>query len=505
LKILLLFISFFFIFQLQGHVSTGIPVVDQKVKLQSLMKAGSCAQHNQLTFTHPLQYVDCKSHRTYPVTTPTDQIRIIVVPYGQDEEAQCLMAATYRILQGQVFDKIIVICSADLALFHGVALPCMIDENSLTQGLSIQDDVVEKLSGHRLFHYYQQPFNNNFSMQLQFVFLDFYLKNSVEVVPLMIGQLSRDDACEVAVLLASCCTPQTLIVVSADIACHQHCFHDCPLDQSKICKVYDQDACRIQAIQSRSLEQHVDLFDDGYNSSIFTVLFELLQLSHFQKLESDFVGYSTSSCNHAKNMEAVQSYGAFIFQSSQSDYKNHIGSYEQLQLLKYARAGLHSLFEVPVCRLPCMISYEMSQPHGVFASLYTMSDHGIVLRGCMGKVQSKIPLHDMMYQMTKQAACNDIRFYPLQQKDLGNTIISLSVITNFTSIQQCSEIHESDGVMLQYDDKEAVALPTKAPVSNWDHEAVLIHLSNQMGSHAFLWKKPRAKIFTFHSVVFQEE
>lgn len=506
MKILLLFLSFFFMSQLQADEAA---VADESALIveqsEDLIPVGPCTQHNQLAFTHPLQYLDCKSHRMYPMAPAKDQIRIVIVPYSQDEPAQHLIAATYRVFQEQSFDKIIVLCSAQSIDFHGVALPCMINDSFLSQKISIDEDLIKKMSESRLFNYYQVPFYNNSDLHQQFVFLDFYVKNNVVLVPLMIGQISRSDAFEIAMTVANCCTDQTLIVVSADIAYHQNCVHDCPFDLSIMCKVYDQDSCKIQAIQSGSLEQQVAVFNDESVSSVFAVLFELLQLSQFKDVESDFVGYATSSCDITTNMEDIATYGAFIFQQSKSGHRNHIGFYEQFQLLQHARLSLQSLFEAPPCRLPCMISYEMSQPHGIFVSLYGMTDHGITLRGCMGKVQSKISLHDMMYQMTQQAACKDVRFYPIRQKELSTTIISLSVIIDFKKVDQCDEIQELDGVMLQYDDKEAVSLPSKITVPDWDYQQTLMHLSDQMGSYSFVWKKPRAKVFTFHSIVFQEE
>ena len=339
--------------------------------------------------------------------------------------------------------------------------------------------------------------------------------SKVSVVPLIIGKISKNDASEIAEMLSSYCDSETLIVLSADIFHYQNCSYDCPLDKTKACRVFDQDCCKVQAIQSGALQQQVDLFDGGDTSSVFALLFELLKLSNFDNLESDFVGYATScfdplvidkSLFREKSMESVESYAAFIFQHSNFGYKNHIGPYEQKQLLQYARIGLDGVFEAPAQRLPFMVSYEMLQPHGVFSSLYIMSDHGTILRGCMGNVRSKLPLYNMAYQMTKQAACKDLRFYPLRQKELGNTIVSLSIVTDLKNIgRQHSIIKESDGLMLEYDDRVAVSLPSQVGVHDWSYQSALMNLSKQVSSRNSLWKKPRAKIFTFQSLVFQEE
>ena len=479
----LLFLPLFFIFSLQAYF---------------------CPLHNHFAFTNGLQTIDCKSHRMYPVAKPSGQVSMILVPAGDDEQAQYLIAATYRVLQEQSFDKIIVLCPSQV-LFHGVALPYMISEDSYLENISIDTDVVEKLSQYRLFHYYQVPFCDNNPLQQQCQFLDFYGKKNIALVPLIVGNLSQDDAFDVAVIIASCCTDHTLIVLSADIAHRIHQMNSFPLDQSKICAIYDQDAKRIQALQSGSFAQQVSLFDDNLHTSLFAILFELLQLSLCKNITSDFVGYATS-CPENMNDLDIQSYGAFMFQANQQlGYKNHVGSFEQSQLLQHARGALQDLFAIRTFRLPMMISYEMLQPHGLFASLLGMSDHGKILKGCMGKVQSKRSLFDMVYWMTQQASCKDLRFYPLQEKDLENTIISLSLITDFTKILELDAICELDGIVLRYDDKEAIVLPVKTLLPNWSYEQALIDLSLQMGTNSFVWKKPRAQIFTFRSIIFQEE
>ena len=478
------------------------------------LEGRSCLRHNQSTFTHPLQYLDCKGHSTYPVASPKNQVRILIVPHCEYENAQCLMAAAYQGVQGQTFDTVILVSQARDISFHGVALPCLIDNNSYFKDVLVCVAAVEKLSQHQLFYYYQSPFCDNQNLQLQCTLLNFYMKD-VAIIPLIVGQLSRDEALQVAVMLANCSSSQALIVFSADIAAYKNVMNDNPLDQSEICKVYDNDACKIQAIQSGALRQRVDLFEDAYSSATFAVLFELLQLSHFKDLETCLVGYTTSGFDDSQDashqdlhrfeyIEPVKTCAAFMLQDSPSGYKNQIGAYERLQLLQCARQGLDSLFGTCAYRKPCMISYEMARPHGAFASLYTMSDHGKLLRGCIGKVQSKLPLHEMVSEMAHQAASKDLRFYPLRQKEVDTTIISLSVIVDLKKIQQPDQIQYLDGVMLQYDDKEAVALPVTIPISDWNYESTLTSLSDQIGQ-SLLWQKPRAKISTFRSLIFQEE
>jgi uncharacterized protein len=463
----------------------------------------SCLQHDQSIFNNPLQYLDCKSHRIYPVTLSEKQVRSIIVPACSDEHAQCLMAATYRNLQEQDFDKIIIMCPADSIFFQGIALPLR-DLDYCPESLRIACQDLEKLSQYQHFHYYQLPFCCNCSMRQQLKFIEFYCKNT-QIIPVIVGEVCDQDVSTIALILADCITDRTLIVFSASIAEYTNCVHTCPIDTSKICSIFDQDASKIQVLQSGPCILPEDLFDDKACRSIFSIYLHLLGLPKFQNVESLCVGYATS-CTHAEKMEDVATFGAFILQDGLSGgYKNKIGHYEQLQLLQCARKGLCELFCPPARRLPCMISYEMLQPSGIFASLYRMSDHGPILQGCMGKIQGKLPLHTMAYQMSSQAAYRDVRFYPLRHNDLESTIISLSVIRDVKKIKTYDEIGEFEGLVLQYDDKKAISLPFATAKVPWDHELVLADLSRQLSLHDATWKKPRARIFRFHSIVFQEE
>jgi AMMECR1 domain-containing protein len=324
------------------------------------------------------------------------------------------------------------------------------------------------------------------------------------IVPMMVGIMSPDEIAEIALIVEQCVCKKSLIIISADIGNYHHIVHDCLADSSPVCVLYDQDAPIIQAIQSPQESPVGNVFDHRPELAIFGIFCHLIRLPEFKNIQSLFVGYATS-CHNEDSFENLATYAAFMVQDGSMGYKNLLGHYEQSQLLQHARNGLYELFNEPDLRLPFMISYEMMQPCGLFASLYRMSDHGPLLQGCMGKVQAKQPLYKMAYQMAQQAACKDVRFYPLRHKDLESTIISVSVICDLVKIKDYDEICPSDGLMLKYDDKKAICLPDLRPKIDWSYESALIDVSRQLGNHHFIWKKPRAKIFKFRSIVFQEE
>lgn len=427
------------------------------------------------------------------------QVRIVVVPSCHEEKSYELMAQTYAMLQNQACDKIILMCPARSSIFYGIGLP--LTDDWCMPGFFLNKPDIDYLSQHTLCHYDVQSFSQNVQFAVQQAFCRMYLPGVQEIVPLLVGVLSESDADKLAALLAGCCSERTLIIMSADIAEHNRCISVCPLDESALCLVYDQDAYRVQALQSGEFAHKLGLFDDSSDTSVFALLFSLLQIPFFHDVTSHFIGYQTSLFSQ----NTFVSYAAFIYEADLRGYRNQIGSYEQKQLLQHARRSLQDRFEPCMSRIPCMMSYEMAQPHGVFACMYYMSDHGTLLQGSCGKIESIISLYDMTYQITQQAAFHDHRFYPLRQRDLDSVIVALSVITDFNSVDHISQIQETDGMLLRYADRQAVSLPLNLLYTEWDYQDVMCQMCETSQFSGFTWKKPQVQIFSFNSLSFQEE
>lgn len=448
-------------------------------------------------------YGDAQSVQLYPACLPQGHVQVLVVPHTNHPLAQVLMTAAYKTVQHQHVDTVIIIASAPQNSLYGIALPVRHDLSVLGPRSLLCASFIEQLVQHRLVHYYQTPFHDAVHLSLQYDFCTLYLKD-VSIVPIVVGTISYEDASEIARLFASCCTNDILLVISADIGHYTQCKKDSPLDQSKNCFVYNKDSFLIQAIQSFSVAQAVNLCSDLEKKPIFSLLFHVLEMPYFTQRLSYFIGYETS-CYDTSAVENIQSFASFMFQKHVRGPENYMSAYEEKQLMMIARQKLDSLFKVQLERIPCLMSYEMLQPHGLFASLYSMTDHGILLRGCIGRVHTKLPLITVVEHMVEQAAMKDSRFYPMRHKEAQNTIISLSLITDVKRVHDVEIIHELDGIMLQYDDKDAVVLPLPYPTIEWSYDTALAQLSERMGMSSLAWKKPRAVIFTFRAQVFQEE
>lgn len=442
------------------------------------------------------QELDRVSCCMYPVAIPQDQIKLLIVPYSYDVQSQYLVAATYRMLAQHSIDKIIFVGTPWMNDFHGVAISC--DKFACSVNFC---DLASLLQSSSLFHLYQVPFYNNSDVQSHLELLQFYVPHC-PVVSCMVGDVSCGDIANIAQKLTQSCTDTTLIILSCDFMEYKNCTQDCPCDQSKVCKIYDQDAKLVQNIQSHEYCRCCTT-----PCSLDNLLQHFLSVSSFGCIEpSCFVGYTTS-CLYCDGIEDVTSYGSFIFQPLKIEHFWHhrLSYYEQRQLLQSARNGLMDLFDMNQYRQPSMISYYMQQPSGIFVSLYNMTNHGSLLFGSMGVIETDRSSYSMAYQMAQQAASVKTRLHPFLQKDLNNTIISISMVCDMCDDVDCQDIKINDGVILRYQQKKAIYLPSLYSYSTMDYYAVLNHLSQEIAGTDDLWIDSCACISRFVPHCFQED
>lgn len=447
---------------------------------------------------------DRLSREKYPVSWIPNRISIIVAPCSVHSQSKCLAVAAYRELISDQIDNVIIITQSECQMFHGIALPLHTHDMNLFGMFEINNAHVEQLADHQLFHYNQlaHQLTSNFTLHIEC--MEYYLDSSVKITPMLVGCITDENAIEIAKQVSLLSNDRTLIIIGTNIT---------PSNSSSVssvssciaCKssLYDTDAHLIRGLQG------IPAGDCSMNRNclaeynVFTILLKVLELPPFTNIESYFVGYDLFQNRYH---DQTESYASFIYQQRGKDeegYKNYLGSYEQSQLIHIAERSLVSLFEPVLFKLPVMISYEMIQPYGVFVSLYSMSDHGTQLRGCIGQMQTHFKLHQMVEAMTKQAASDDGRFYRLTHQECKYSLISISLVTQLHEVMNHSDLKCTDGIWFHYNDTSIISLPSLVPVSLWNYQDVLTNLCFKADISLSDWNESKSKIYAFQTVIFK--
>ncbi|MFY9363605.1 MAG: AmmeMemoRadiSam system protein B [Bacteroidales bacterium] len=139
---------------------------------------------------------------------------------------------------------------------------------------------------------------------------------------------------------------------------------------------------------------------------------------------------------------------------------------------------------------------ELHKPYGAFV---TLKQQGC-LRGCIGRIESDIPLYLLVQEMARAAALYDNRFPPVSVTDLPHLTYEITVLSPLREIQSIDEIElGKHGIIIQDKGRTGVFLPQVAVETGWSLEEFLGHCSRDKAGLGWDgWKK--ARIFIFHAL-----
>jgi len=152
---------------------------------------------------------------------------------------------------------------------------------------------------------------------------------------------------------------------------------------------------------------------------------------------------------------------------------------------------------VPLARnFPARLSFKQ----GVFV---TLKRNGL-LRGCIGSIRPKDELGKTVGTIALQAALNDPRFRPVDEKELDDLEIEISLLTPLESISDPDQIVVGrDGILLIKETKSAVFLPQVAPENNWNRTEMLDNLCLKAQLPERCWER-NVKLEIFQAEIFSE-
>ena len=202
---------------------------------------------------------------------------------------------------------------------------------------------------------------------------------------------------------------------------------------------------------------------------------------------------------------AVVGYGAGFFTrvSPKPVGALELSSAMKSELLALARkelsAGLNpgKAPSSPLAEIP-----EFNQPSAVFVTLTT----GGSLRGCIGSLEPRDTLVDMVAAYARAAAFEDPRFEPVSEAELKKIKIEISVLSPLELVKGPEAVKENlHGVYIKSGGRSGTYLPQV-----WEHfknkEAFLSSLClEKAGLAADAWKGKTVEIYTYTVTSFEEE
>jgi len=125
------------------------------------------------------------------------------------------------------------------------------------------------------------------------------------------------------------------------------------------------------------------------------------------------------------------------------------------------------------------------------------------LRGCIGYIEGRGPLHKTVEEMAEAAAFRDPRFSPVKEKELPDLTIEISVLTPLRRITDVREIEVGKhGIYMRKGWYSGLLLPQVATEYGWDRQTFLEHTCNKAGLPSQAWKDKDTEIYIFSADIF---
>lgn len=144
----------------------------------------------------------------------------------------------------------------------------------------------------------------------------------------------------------------------------------------------------------------------------------------------------------------------------------------------------------------------LGEPSGAFVTIRERGE----LRGCIGYIESPLPLARVVAEVAAKAATEDPRFPPMSQSELASAKLEVSILTPLRRITDIAEITVgTHGLLLELGRHRGLLLPQVATEYGWDRETFLASTARKAGLPGAAWKDPDASIYIFSADIVSEE
>jgi AmmeMemoRadiSam system protein A len=126
------------------------------------------------------------------------------------------------------------------------------------------------------------------------------------------------------------------------------------------------------------------------------------------------------------------------------------------------------------------------------------------LRGCIGRFTANEPLFKIVQEMAISAAFNDYRFEPVEQYEMKEIEIEISVLTPLKRIDSIDEFELGNhGIYIKKGFNSGTFLPQVAHDTGWSRDEFLGHCARDKAGIGWDgWKD--AELYTYEALVFAE-
>lgn len=309
----------------------------------------------------------------------------------------------------------------------------------------------------------KQPHLFEHSLEVELIFLQKILKN-FKIVPILVSEVGNILMENLASRISQNLDETTLLIISSDLS-HYPSWETANLvDRETIRGIVSGKQLTFRKTVEEILKQNYVGLDTcacgGTAIEIGLRVSEIMKNYNFQEIKYE------NSGDIFGDKDRVVGYAA-------------IGAWQEnirIEALAIARFTLEEYLKKKEIPQITTKTEFLQKPLGAFVTLKKDNN----LRGCIGIFETNRPLYQTIQEMTIASAFDDPRFPPVEQRELANIEIEISVLTKPKRIPDWHRIElGKHGVIIKKNGHSGTFLPQVAEETGWNREEFLGQLCQQ--------------------------
>jgi AmmeMemoRadiSam system protein B/AmmeMemoRadiSam system protein A len=430
------------------------------------------------------------------------KIIALVSPHAGYQYSGGVAAHAYKLVEGKTFDTIVVVAPSHRALFKGASL---YDRGGFRTPLGIVpiDEELSKrmMEKRKEIQFLPEAHAQEHSLEIQLPFLQIVLK-TFKLVPIVMEPYWSWETCQsLATAIAETVKGKNVLLVASSDLSH---FHS------------SQKAVELDKIVLNHLER---LDPEGLNRDLKQgrceacgggpIISIMLAAKALGANKGKVLKYLNSG-DVTGDRSRVVGYAAGVFYKTVGGTEKMkeekkvgvdlgLNEQEKRTLHQIARAVIENKVKgkpVPEFKVDSPI---LNENRGAFVTIEKKGQ----LRGCIGYIEGRGPLHRTIEEMAEAAAFRDPRFTPVTERELPDLDIEISVLTPLKKITDVNEIEVGKhGIYMKKGWNSGLLLPQVATEYGWDRQTFLEHTCQKAGLPSNAWKDKNTEIYIFSADIF---
>jgi AmmeMemoRadiSam system protein B/AmmeMemoRadiSam system protein A len=441
--------------------------------------------------------------------TPADwNVRAIISPHAGYVFSGKIAAEAFHSVPGNsVYRNIFIIGSSHIMHFDGASVFNSGDYITPLGKAPVNIEIANKLiNDNKVFKFPVTAHIQEHSIEVQVPFIQYYFKETPQIVPIIIGTQNESTIKKIAEALEPYFTTENLFVISSDFS-HYPSYSDASRTDS-ITALGISSGKPGTFLNSLSRNSEADVPGLATSMCGWTSGLALLYLTDGNhNLEIKHLDYCNSGDSPHGNKREVVGYHAFTVLDKHDKIRR--SDVESLDIT-FTRSEQNQLFRIAENSIGTMIdehkritideknmTENLKKPLGAFVTLKLNG----ALRGCIGRFISSDPLCDVVRESAISSAFDDPRFTPLTREEFEKTEIEITVLGPLKKISDTSEIVlGKHGIYIRKGYRSGTMLPQVATENKWTVEEFLGFTSRDKAGIGWTgWKD--AELFVYEGVV----